>query len=420
MKKLILLLSVFLLCGSFIGFPVLAHAAEVNLIETANQMNDLGKSGQYEGCIKLADEMLAKDLLIMEAYRNKSNCYFEMGRTREALDTLAEQLKLNHNNQLALYNAACAGAKLGEKDQAINYLKRLLALNISDKIAIRQDSDFNAIRQTPEFQNFIGISVRVGGELLDLDVQPLISEGRTMVPMRAIFEALGAQVSWDGNARTVTANKDGTTIVLTIDKKLSKINGTNKDLDVAPFLKDGRTLVPVRFISEALGAEVNWDADNQLVEILTDKPKGIGADYEAVKKELDNLITVSVVDGLWPEPYNLYATEGMTLIIAKDKKALDLMDSLDDPLRARYMYETAYDNFALVIGCEIVKMKFIYDGKVYYSGDMYSKQEGEGIELTYYSKGLPINVVKQYKGVLDYKDFYQLPIEEQITSQIDD
>lgn len=417
---MILVLAVFLLCGSFIGFPVLAHAADVDLIKTANQMNDLCKSGQYEGCIKLADQMLAKDLLIMEAYRNKSACYFAMGRTTEALDTLAAQLKLNPNNQLALYNAACASAKLGENDQAINYLKRLLSLNINDKLDIRQDSDFNAIRQTPEFQSLTGISVRVGGELLDLDVPPLISAGRTMVPMRAIFEALGAEVSWDGNARTVKARKDGTTIVLTIDKKLSQINGTNKNLDAAPVLKDGRTLVPVRFISEALGAEVQWDAENQLVEILTAKPKGIGSDYETVKQELDNLITVSVVDGLWPEPYNLYATEGMTLIIARDKKALDLMNSLEETLRAKYMYETTYDNFALVTGCEIVKMKFVYDGKVYYSGDMYYQKEGAGINLTYYFKGLPINVVKQYKGVLDYKDFYQLPAEEQTTSQISD
>ncbi len=420
MKKLSDILVVFLLCCSLMGFPVLAYAAEVDLLEAANQMNYLSKSGRYDECINLANDMLAQDLLMMEAYRNKSLCYYKMGKPKEALDTLAAQLKLNPKNQPALYNAACASAQLGEEDQAINYLKQLLSLDITDKRDIRLDSDFNSIKQAPEYQSLIGISVRVGGELLDFEVQPLISEGRTMVPMRAIFEALGAQVSWEGITRTVTANKDGTTIVLTIGKKVSQINGINKNLDVAPVIRGGRTLVPVRFISEALGAVVQWDTENELVEILTEKPKGSVTEYETVKKELDSLVAVSVVDGLWPEPYDLYATEGMVLIIARDKRALDLMDSWDDSLRAGYMYQTAYNNYALVVGCETVQLKFIYDGKVYYSGDMYYENGGEDIELTYYSRGLPINVVKQYKEVLDYKDFYLLPAEEQTNSQIGD
>ncbi|MCU6340251.1 copper amine oxidase N-terminal domain-containing protein, partial [Enterobacter quasiroggenkampii] len=77
-----------------------------------------------------------------------------------------------------------------------------------------------------------------------------------MLPMRAIFEALDAKVLWDQRKQMVTAIKDDTTIVLKIGSKAATINGSAVVLDVPPQTLLGRTMVPVRFVSEAIGAEV--------------------------------------------------------------------------------------------------------------------------------------------------------------------
>jgi tetratricopeptide (TPR) repeat protein len=390
------------------------------LINKIQTMDELGRNGKYEECIQAADRLLAEDKYLMTAYECKSMAYFKLGKTQEAYEVLVEQLNINPRNQTALYNAACSCSILGKKDKANEYLKTLLELNITEKNVVLKDSDLKNLSETDEFKRLTGISVRVGGELLVPDVPPIIINGRTMIPMRAIFEALGAELSWDGKARKVSAVKGSITISATIDNKVAYVNNTAKELETPPVIINDRTLVPVRFISEALGAKVNWDPDNKLVDILTDAPAGIEDNYDGVKQQLDNLITVSVVDGIWPEPYHLDTTEGLTLIIAKDKKALDLMNTLSPNLRAKYMYEVTMDNYALLVGCEVAHMKFVLDGKVYYEGDMYYEKNGEGIILTYFEKGLPINVVKQYKMTANYKDYYLLPKEEQVTSKIGD
>lgn len=102
-----------------------------------------------------------------------------------------------------------------------------------------------------------------------MDVPPTIINGRTMVPMRAIFEALGSQVQWNAASQSITATKGSIAINLQIGSTTATNNGTNVTLDVAPQIIDGRTLVPARFVSEALGAKVNWDAANRRVDITT-------------------------------------------------------------------------------------------------------------------------------------------------------
>lgn len=113
------------------------------------------------------------------------------------------------------------------------------------------------------------IIVTVDREELSFDVPPAIIEGRTMVPLRAIFEALEAQVEWNGTTKTVTGARGNTNIKLVVGSKLAAINGKEVQLDVPATIISSRTLVPVRFISESLGAKVSWDAKLRKVTILT-------------------------------------------------------------------------------------------------------------------------------------------------------
>ena len=97
----------------------------------------------------------------------------------------------------------------------------------------------------------------VNNNIVDMkDAAPFAQNNRTYVPFRALGEALGAQVDYDKDAKTVTYTLGGTEIVMTLDSKTYTVNGAEKTMDVAPFAKDNRTYVPVRFVGEALGFKV--------------------------------------------------------------------------------------------------------------------------------------------------------------------
>lgn len=113
------------------------------------------------------------------------------------------------------------------------------------------------------------ISVTVDGAALDFDVKPQIIQDRTMVPMRAIFEALGADVYWDSISNTATGIKDSTVVIIGIGSNKLYKNDTAITLDVPAALIDGRTLVPVRAVSEAFDCTVSWSDSTRTVRITT-------------------------------------------------------------------------------------------------------------------------------------------------------
>jgi trimeric autotransporter adhesin len=113
------------------------------------------------------------------------------------------------------------------------------------------------------------IKVQVDQQELSFDQPPIEKSGRVLVPLRAIFETLGASVSWDAQTETVTATKGNKVITLKIGSRVARINGSANYLDQAAIELNGRTLVPVRFISESLGEIVNWDNNTQTVIITT-------------------------------------------------------------------------------------------------------------------------------------------------------
>ncbi|RYG74152.1 copper amine oxidase N-terminal domain-containing protein [bacterium] len=111
------------------------------------------------------------------------------------------------------------------------------------------------------------IAVNLNGQPLTTSVSPMQVGGRTLVPMRDIFEALGAQLSWNPVAQTITAQKDLTKIQLAIDNPNALVNGRNVVLEQPATLVNGRTFVPLRFVAEATGAQVDWNGALQLISI---------------------------------------------------------------------------------------------------------------------------------------------------------
>ena len=112
------------------------------------------------------------------------------------------------------------------------------------------------------------ITTYLNNEQLNFDILPITENDRTLVPMRAIFEALGAEVEWENETQTATATKDGIKVSVTIDSNRMQKNGEEIKLDVpARLVGDSRTLVPLRAISEAFGCRVEWDEELQRVDI---------------------------------------------------------------------------------------------------------------------------------------------------------
>ncbi len=100
-----------------------------------------------------------------------------------------------------------------------------------------------------------------------LDVSPVIENGRAMVPLRGIFEEMGAEVLWKEYSQTVEIRDGNTEAKLRVEDDLIEVNGIKYNLDVPPFLKNGRVFVPLRFISEAFGYNVSFDEESGAIKI---------------------------------------------------------------------------------------------------------------------------------------------------------
>lgn len=110
------------------------------------------------------------------------------------------------------------------------------------------------------------IKVYVNDTLIGFDVQPFFYKNRTMVPIRGVFEALGAAVEWDNYTKTVEVTKS-VRVRVQLDSHVAMVDEKRVVMDVPAVGLDGRIFVPVRFISEALGADVEWDNNTKTVYI---------------------------------------------------------------------------------------------------------------------------------------------------------
>ena len=135
------------------------------------------------------------------------------------------------------------------------------------------------------------IKVFLDGKQLTFPVPPEIVEGRTLVPLREIFESMGAVVAWDEKQQTVSATRGNDIITLHIGTKTASKNGEPINLDVASQIIGNRTLVPLRFIGEAFGADVKWRMDTSSVYInmqISDLPLiGSKENLQDLLKQID-------------------------------------------------------------------------------------------------------------------------------------
>lgn len=113
------------------------------------------------------------------------------------------------------------------------------------------------------------INVSLNGNIVAFTNQrPVISDGRTLIPLRGVFDEMGYSIAWNGSTKTVTLTKDNSVIVINIGESRYFLNGTEHAIDVPAQIINGSTMLPLRAIADATGAEVLWDADTKLATII--------------------------------------------------------------------------------------------------------------------------------------------------------
>ncbi len=196
------------------------------------------------------------------------------------------------------------------------------------------------------------------------DQGPYIDKNsRTMVPIRFIAEEMGAEVGWNGKINLVTIKKGNTNIELTIGEKRAKVNGAWKTFDTNAVLHNSRTMVPLRFVSETLGAQVDWDGKTETVYIWTGagKPAEMGVTSYGTgmpTKTGDWIVSGKPAAKRWDNPVIKYITIDE---LPHELNSLTVMDiSVDDKfvnVKFRTKGNPAVPNMYLAEGNNITRVR---------------------------------------------------------------
>lgn len=221
------------------------------------------------------------------------------------------------------------------------------------------------------------IKIMLNGELMnfDADSQPERKNGRTMVPFRAMFESLGAQVEYDNAAKTISGSAGDLSVTMKngdYNINIKNADGTSRNvtMDVAPYISNGRTFVPTRFVSEVLGYSVGWDADNKTVIII---------DANEITKNADNDFSILMKSNdLSADMNKTYDVAGnVKADISSSTGAGDMDMSLTGDINGRVKGINEELSMNMKIDAdgekEDVKAEVKLNGE---TGDMYMKAEG--------------------------------------------
>lgn len=173
---------------------------------------------------------------------------------------------------------------------------------------------------SPVSANSNEISVYLDAVKIEFDVKPQIIDGRTMVPIRAIFEKMGAHVEWDGNTSTAICTKGNTIVKMTVNSTDMYVNQHLTKMDISPVVIDGRTLAPARYVAEAFGADVQWDPNTNSVLISSKKVTLYALDGRTIavlESEMHAYLQVGWYRTLAETQQTMYAPDGRTITVYK-------------------------------------------------------------------------------------------------------
>ena len=243
-------------------------------VEWTNVDNDIIKSF-YNGKIdmqKINDKLFinhmlySDDKLIDIKYEAHEPCRVSKVGSYICEVVPDNEYKTENNTVLAFSNDGVYWAYL-PIDIKTNVIQKVFELG--DEIVIEDYRDYyvgdkeEVFSQLREKLPNNPVYVKFNDDILGFDEPPIIENGSTLVPMRFLFEQMGADVEWDSETQTATATLDNTVVTFSIDNINEEVNKTSATMDVPARLINGKTMVPLRFLSENMGYNVDWDADSR-------------------------------------------------------------------------------------------------------------------------------------------------------------
>jgi len=280
--------------------------SEVSELETTDPAEDIASASEivyqvdYDKALSLTDEVYQavpaatvynlRDILtkIKEAKASDAGKLVELSRMLNNIARTHRAELMKHPGakravvlltdftvRLAYHHAKSAAVKLIVYRNAAQtyailgcYLRAEGVLKLAAKISDYRSGIYNDLKNIFKKTGKKGLKLFIRGQQPDFKgAPPVIENGRTLVPLRIIAENLGAQIGWDPDNRKVTIVNGNVNINLVIGNNNAVINGKKVSLDVPPSIKNNRTMVPLRFISEHLGAQVDWDEATQTITV---------------------------------------------------------------------------------------------------------------------------------------------------------
>ena len=168
-------------------------------------------------------------------------------------------------------------------------------------------------------------TVNIGNTDISIDVSPVIIDGRTLIPVRGLSEAMGGNVDWNDDTKTVIITLGSNKIEMTVDSKTAYFNNKAQTLDVAPTILNGRTMLPARFIAESFGFDVNWDSNTKTISIT---PKQESTTTVTTTEESTETTTVEQTESDNKSLVVYFSKTGTTERIANEIKEITDSDIL--------------------------------------------------------------------------------------------
>jgi len=240
---------------------------EDELGEEDDEDKDLDKE-EGKGKVKRNELEVKKDELEVkkdEAEKVKDEIEAQYETAKESGDLeLAAQLKVELDAAWEVFRSA----KKEMKDVIDDRKELIREQYTEDEIKDLTEAEENIKKEDKTYKVLPFDSISSKFANFKFDTPPVIKEGRTLIPVRAITEGLGAELDYNQVTKEVTIVKDGTTIVLTLGTNTALVNGEEVALDVKSSLLNNRTYVPLRFIMETFGLKTEWDQDSETIDII--------------------------------------------------------------------------------------------------------------------------------------------------------
>jgi hypothetical protein len=280
MKKMLVLMSLVLSLAMLLTLPAMTFADEDDEIELEEEIeieeeeeDDEEGKGPKKEWKNIKKELQAQKRTFEMSKDELESRIEEIEAELEALEGLGEDALV-----------AALLEELGTLKEQFGEIKSLMKLKIREMQQVMREKytqeEWDALMEkAEELEGFPGITVLpaenilMPGKNLKFDVPPVIKDGRILIPIRAISTALGADVDWDNGTKTATIVYGETTIVFVIaldaesNENIVTVDGEPVELDVEAEVMEGRIVVPLRFIVENMGLEIEWDQETETAEI---------------------------------------------------------------------------------------------------------------------------------------------------------